>query len=73
MDASLETGLIREDMVSKTKMTNEWEKGKKERERERERESKKKMKTNVESSLINQPRFSKGECGLHIGKRQPSP
>ena len=68
MDASLETGLIGEDIVSKTNMINGWEKGKKEKEREQ-----KKMKTNVESSLINQPRFSKGECGLQIGMRQPSP
>ena len=61
--------------MSKTKMINGWEKGKKEREREREREreSKKKIKMNVESSLINQPRFSKGECGLQIGMRQSSP
>ena len=55
-DASLETGLIGEDIVSKTKMINGWEKGKKERARERERERAKKMKTNVESFLINQQR-----------------
>ena len=55
--------------MSNTKMINGWEKEKK----ERERESKKKMKMNVESSLINQPRFRKGECGLQIGMRQSSP
>ena len=65
-DASLETGLIGKDIVSKTKMINGWEKGKREREREREREKEREREQTEDENECGEF-CSKGEVRFTLG------